>query len=290
MSLLGRYSIGFLITSLVFFLIALIVQTEKVSPLQLQLQDNSSSMVVVPLTTSVENGFESPSTTTALESEDIKTLVSNIDKPVDRRQVVTTTIVSTATPYKSDSENDVEVPYLIDQLYGYYEKGDHIRALQDMLEMDQVDGVYGRNTRKAHMAWFGSNMEALHHFNDRNQWYIEAIDPEPADEYLGEYWLDRPTLGELVDEHFKPEHRSLFLKIAFCESSAQPEDTFNDAVSPALAVGAFQHMARYWRTRSEDASMKGWDIFDMKAQVKVASHLFYTSGVHHWNPSRKCWG
>jgi hypothetical protein len=286
MSLLGRYTIGFLITSLVFFLIALIVQAEELTPLQ----DNNSSMVVATLVPYTENRLESPSPITALDAEEVLMFVRHMDNTTDRRQVATTTTISTITPYKVTSEDDVEVPYLIDQLYGYYEKGNHIKALQELLGMEQVDGVYGRNTRKTHMAWFGSNTEALHHFNDRNQWYIEAIDPEPADEYLGQYWLDRPTLGELVDEHFKPEHRSLFLKIAFCESSAQPEDTFNDAVSPALAVGAFQHMARYWRTRSEDASMKGWDIFDMKAQVKVASHLFYTSGIHHWNPSRKCWG
>ena len=286
MSLLGRYVIGFLITSLVFFLIALIVQAEELLPSE----DKASSMVVAPLVTYSENQLESPSPIPALEVEDVTALVNYMDNIVERRQVVTTTTVVVATPYKVVREDDVEVPYLIDQLYGYYEKGNHIRALQELLGMDQVDVVYGRNTRKAHMAWFGSNMEALHHFNDRNQWYIESIDPEPADEYLGEYWLDRPTLDELVDEHFKPEHRSLFLKIAFCESSALPHHTHNDAVSPALAVGAFQHMARYWRTRSEDASMKGWDIFDMKAQVKVASHLFYTSGIHHWNPSRKCWG
>jgi|GEM_PF-2430019 len=183
-----------------------------------------------------------------------------------------------------------EIPYLIDQMYRYYERGSHIVELQKMLGVSQVDGIYGPNTRKAHMLWFGSTTEALEHFNGRADWYLEANEEEPADEYLGNYWEDRPTLQELVDQYFLPNDRALALRIAFCESSALPHHTHNEAVSSALAVGAFQHLARYWKVRSAAADFEGWDIYDLKAQVGVASHLFYNSGRHHWNPSKACWG
>jgi len=280
MELFGRYMIGFTITSLLFMLVALIVQAEASGVCTTHGRSGEMVLDVKKTTT----------TTTVSPVKVVELLVGHSDTESALRRVTPTTTTTVVTKFSIPKSTTTTIPYLVDQIYGYYEKGNHIRELQQLIGMDQVDGIYGKNTRRKHMDWFGSNREALRHFNDRNQWYIEAIDPEPADEYLEEYWLDRPTLGELVEEHFEPEHRSLFLKIAFCESSAQPEDTFNDAVSPALAVGAFQHMARYWRTRSEDASMKGWDIFDMKAHVKVASLLFYTSGIHHWNPSRKCWG
>lgn len=181
------------------------------------------------------------------------------------------------------------VPYLIDQMYGFHERGDHIVALQEFLGMEQVDGIYGKNTRSKHMLWFGTIEDALKHFNGRNQWYLESIEENPADEYLGQYWVERPTLEQLVNQWFLPNDRALALRIAFCESSALPHHTHNDAVSSALAVGAFQHLSRYWKDRSAAAGFKGWDIYDLKAQVGVAAHLFYSSGVHHWNPSKKCW-
>lgn len=187
-----------------------------------------------------------------------------------------------------DAEPDI--PYLIDQLYRYYERGSHVVELQKMLGMEQIDGIYGPKTRKAHMLWFGSTTEALEHFNGRADWYLETNEEEPADEYLGNYWEDRPTLQELVNQYFLPNDRELALRIAFCESSILPHHTDNDAVSSALAVGAFQHLARYWKLRSAAAGFEGWDIYDLKAQVGVASHLFYNSGRHHWNPSKACWG
>jgi hypothetical protein len=206
--------------------------------------------------------------------------------PLSRPPTTTTVLV---TPPPPTSTTTTTIPYLIDQQYRYYEKGRHITALQELLGMDYIDGVYGPRTRETHMRWFGSNYNALRHFTGRGSWYTETIDPEPADEYWGPYWMSRPTLRELVDKHFLPEDRALALRIALCESSAEPEDTYNGEVSSALAVGAFQHLARYWRERSEQSGFMGWDIFDMKANVGVAAHLFYTSGVHHWNPSKACW-
>ena len=96
-------------------------------------------------------------------------------------------------------------------------------------------------------------------------------------------------LESLVREYFEPEDRDWAMRVAFCESSAQPWHDRNLAVSPALAVGAFQMLARYWPARSSAAGFAGFSAYDMRANVATAAHLFYSSGPHHWNPSRSCW-
>jgi hypothetical protein len=69
-----------------------------------------------------------------------------------------------------------------------------------------------------------------------------------------------------------------------------PDDTHNDAVSDALAVGAFQILAKYWSDRSERAGMAGFSPFDLEANVATAAKLFYDGGgSKHWSPSKKCW-
>lgn len=93
----------------------------------------------------------------------------------------------------------------------------------------------------------------------------------------------------LVNEYFEPGDRAWAMRVAFCESSTQPQDDRNFAVSPALAVGAFQHLAKYWPERSQAAGFAGYSAYDMRANVATAAHLFYTSGLHHWNASRSCW-
>lgn len=177
-------------------------------------------------------------------------------------------------------------PSPIDQQYRYYEKGRHITALQELLGMDYIDGVYGPNTRATHIDALGGTMAAVYHF------YPEigqtptpcSYDCLPGD---GHYML--PTLGALINEYFKPEDRALARRIALCESSGLPHHIGSTEVSSALAVGWFQHLARYWQARSEKAGFKDYDPFNGRANVGVAAHLFYTSGVHHWNPSRSCW-
>ena len=43
------------------------------------------------------------------------------------------------------------------------------------------------------------------------------------------------------------------LRVAFCESSAQPSDVSSVEVSSALALGWFQHLAKFWTDRSAAA-------------------------------------
>jgi hypothetical protein len=176
---------------------------------------------------------------------------------------------------------------IIKQKYGYYDKGSHIVALQEELGMGQVDGIYGPNTRRTHIEALGGPTAAVYTF------YPEiGQTPTPCSHGCppGDGHYELPTLGELINEYFLPEDRALARKIAFCESSGQTHHIGSTEVSSALAVGWFQHLAKYWVERSERAGWKDYDPFNGRANVAVAAWLYYTSGVHHWNPSRACWG
>jgi hypothetical protein len=175
----------------------------------------------------------------------------------------------------------------IGQQYEYYSKGPQIVDLQTALGMDVIDGVYGPKTRKAHIAAFSSSMSAILHF------YPEVMQaPTPCSHGClpGDSHHDLPMLEELINEYFEPEDRALARQIAFCESSGKPHDIGSTSVSSALAIGWFQHLAKYWVERSEKAGFKDHDPFNGRANVGVAAWLFYSSGVHHWNPSKACWG
>ena len=166
----------------------------------------------------------------------------------------------------------IPLPGTIDQEYDYYERGPHIVKLQLKVGVQLVDGIYGPVTRAAHIRRVGGAYGAL------RRWYPTGLRSESP-----------LTLGELVDEYFLEGDQAWALQVAECESSALPHHHGNAAVSPALAAGAFQNLAKYWAGRSKAAGFAGYDILDMRANVAVAAHLFYTSGPHHWNPSRACW-
>ncbi len=232
--------------------------------------------------------------------------------PLEATTTTTTTTTTTVAPstqtlkgrtWSFDVDTDLDtptgverthedVPYLIDNMYGFYERGEHIVELQMLLGMDYVDGTYGPATRKKHMLWFGGFEKAQAHFYERSTWYLETVDPEEPWKHNWDAWDSPPTLQQLVDIYFEPADRTWALRVAFCESSAQPKDTYSNAVSSALAVGWFQHLSRFWLTRSELSGWEGFDIFDTEANVAVAAWLFYEtrSSANHWNPSRPCWG
>ena len=105
-------------------------------------------------------------------------------------------------------------------------------------------------------------------------------------------WLNHyPTLDEYIDEYFLPEDKEWALKVAFCESSAKPEDQFSEAVHvKSGATGWFQHLPKFWIERSHRAGFVGFSINHPKANVGVASWLFYEyGGSSHWNSSKSCW-
>jgi hypothetical protein len=173
------------------------------------------------------------------------------------------------------------------QEYRYFERSQDVITLQVELGMRSVDGIYGPQTRKAHVDALGGPHAVLY----RNYPEIGQT-PIPCSHGClpGDEHYELPTLGTLIDEYFKPEDRALARMIAFCESSGQTHNIGSDVVSDALAVGWFQHLAKYWVERSTKAGFKDHDPFNGRANVGVAAWLFYTSGKHHWNPSKACWG
>ena len=188
--------------------------------------------------------------------------------------------------YQSDTHSRVG-DGTISEAYRYYERGPRVVALQMDLGMRSVDGVYGPKTRRAHIRALGGPSAAVYilypELGQTEQPCSHGC--EPGD---GHYEL--PTLGELVDRHFLPEDRAWALKVAFCESSGLPHHIGSEVVSSAIAIGWFQHLARYWSLRSTAAGWENYDPFHAEANVAVASWLFYRSGAHHWNPSKACWG
>ena len=176
----------------------------------------------------------------------------------------TTTTTTTTTP-----------PLMYNYPFGMYKRGSDVVELQEFLGMKQVDGIYGSRTRKAHIKHLGG---------------AEAVLADWHPDLPTRFHDDKKTLRELVDIYWLDDHSEWALRVAFCESSAMPDDTLNDAVSDALAVGAFQHLAKYWSFRSEAANVGGFSPFDLEANVATAADLFYNGGgSKHWSPSKKCW-
>ncbi len=113
------------------------------------------------------------------------------------------------------------------------------------------------------------------------------IDPEIYIEQL-------PTLEELVNWFFpRWSDRQLFLRIAFCESSAKRTDKYSTAVNKSSgASGWFQHLPKFWIERTERSEMfDGFHILDPVANVGMAAWIYFNlhGGSSHWYPSRSCW-
>ena len=162
--------------------------------------------------------------------------------------------------------------------YRMYERSPEVVALQMLLGLGSIDGIYGPVTRAAHVDFLGGPAAALYVFHPEFG-DLESVGGDPL-----------PTLGVLVDRYFRPGDRAWALRVAFCESSADPSDVGSNKVSSALAVGWFQHLAKFWTDRSEAAGWGGYDPFHGEANVAVAAWLLYEGGgPRHWNPSRTCW-
>ena len=115
-----------------------------------------------------------------------------------------------------------------------------------------------------------------------------AVKPDEVDRPTGP-----PTLRELIEAYLKPEDHAWAEEVAFCESSAQPDDVFSFAVNrSSRAAGWFQHLPKFWEERTEAAGIAGASIADPVAQLQVAAYLLYetSGGRHHWVQSKACWG
>ena len=178
-----------------------------------------------------------------------------------------TTLPATTLPATGDSVTHRQYPM--------YDRSGDVTQLQMILGLSSVDGIYGPVTRAEHVAYLGGPHAALAVFHPEIDYPVPTSDT---------------TLGDLINRYFLPDDRAWARQVAFCESSAQTYDTESAVVSSALAVGWFQHLAKFWSERSEKAGVSGVSPFDTEANVAVAAWLLYEGGgERHWNPSRTCW-
>lgn len=54
------------------------------------------------------------------------------------------------------------------------------------------------------------------------------------------------------------------------------------------AAGLFQHLPKYWGSRSAKAGWAGASIYDPEANVAVAAWLWSTGGWGHWTVAPRC--
>jgi soluble lytic murein transglycosylase-like protein len=84
----------------------------------------------------------------------------------------------------------------------------------------------------------------------------------------------------LVATYFAAELVPTALCIMAAESGGNP--TARNTTSGA--AGLFQHLPKYWASRSVAAGWAGADIYDPTANVAVAAWLQREGGWGHWSP------
>ena len=93
-------------------------------------------------------------------------------------------------------------------------------------------------------------------------------------------FFDESQIRSLVETFFRPADVSRAIRIAWCESSFNPEN-----VNPVTgASGLFQHAPDTWAARSTAAGYANADILDPEANVAVAAWMLYElpGGWSHW--------
>ena len=222
---------------------------------------------------------ESTLSTTTVAHKPGTTTSTSIAAATTSQVVTTTTLVGSTTVPSTTTLPATTLPATGDSVthrqYPMYDRSGDVTQLQMILGLSSVDGIYGPVTRAEHVAYLGGPHAALAVFHPEIDYPVPTSDT---------------TLGDLINRYFLPDDRAWARQVAFCESSAQTYDTESAVVSSALAVGWFQHLAKFWSERSEKAGVSGVSPFDTEANVAVAAWLLYEGGgERHWNPSRTCW-
>lgn len=113
---------------------------------------------------------------------------------------------------------------------------------------------------------------------------LPAIPEHVIDDHAAPAWPTGPGAEgwrPLVELFFQADDVDRAVRIMSCESRGDA-----DARNPRSgASGLFQHMPRYWGSRSAAAGYAGASIFDPEANVAVAAWLVYDydhGGWHHW--------
>lgn len=168
--------------------------------------------------------------------------------------------------------------------YGWYEHSPEVARLQALLDLDQVDGIYGPDTWTAH----GNALDHYDLMGDRPTPPPTKTVDEPAghspaatqsvhaDVHSGV--LDGVPYGDLIARHFAPQDHAWAVRVMYCESGGNPA-----AYNPSGASGLFQILAAYWPARSTAAGWPGASPFDPEANVATAAWLYYHGGgPSHW--------
>ncbi len=98
--------------------------------------------------------------------------------------------------------------------------------------------------------------------------------------YIRSRFLSETEVRRLISTYFAPEDVSRAVRIAWCESSFNPE-----AVNPISgAAGLFQHLPEFWAERSAAAGWPESNPLDPEANVAVAAWMLYElpGGWSHW--------
>jgi hypothetical protein len=82
----------------------------------------------------------------------------------------------------------------------------------------------------------------------------------------------------LVERYFAADQVERALRVMSCESGGSP----TAANGSSSARGLFQHLGRYWESRSAAAGWAGASIFDPEANIAVAAWLQRSGGWGHW--------
>ncbi len=92
---------------------------------------------------------------------------------------------------------------------------------------------------------------------------------------------DAPAwVADLVSIHFAAADVPWALRTVGCETGWTWDP---NATNPSSgAAGLFQHLPKYWASRSAAAGYAGASIYDPNANVAVAAWLYYREGPRHW--------
>ena len=134
---------------------------------------------------------------------------------------------------------------------------------------------------RADVSLNGSLLAEWHDMQERHPWYwsspIVAEHPHPTQTlWTGsvEQWRD------LVAEYFPANQIDTAMRVLNCETGGTGNpDSYNGSSG---ASGLFQHLPKYWESRSTSAGWAGADIMDPEPNVAVAAWLQRTGGWGHW--------
>lgn len=84
-------------------------------------------------------------------------------------------------------------------------------------------------------------------------------------------WLSEVEVRAFVDAYFEPSHVNRAIRIAWCESRFDPNNT-----DPRTGgVGLFNHLPRYWDSRAANAGFEGAAATDPEASTAAAAWEVY---------------